>query len=78
MFSKPSYPPGDEFPANLAALHVEDLVSLSDALQEQIFRECNGRAAWARQETLMRLALVDLELAFRLDREPPSERAPGS
>ena len=78
MFSRSYFLRDDEFPANLAALRVEDLIRLSSALQEQIFRECNGRAAWARQETLMRLALVDLELAFRLDRESPSKRAPGS
>jgi hypothetical protein len=74
VFSKSYFLRDDGFPANLAELRVEDLIRLSSALQEQIFRECNGRAAWARQETLMRQALVDLEIAFRVDEEPPPGR----
>lgn len=53
------------FPEYLGSLSVDDLVRLSAELQEQVFRECNSRAGWARQETLLRQALVDLVLAFR-------------
>ncbi|MGF9663225.1 hypothetical protein AAIH25_15320 [Arthrobacter crystallopoietes] len=53
------------FPSDLAALSLEDLYTLAARLQEEMFRECNGRAGWARDQTLMRLALVDLELRFR-------------
>jgi hypothetical protein len=60
------------FPKTLASLPVEDLARLSEELQEQVFRECNSRAGWARRETLMRQALVDLELAFRQENDGPN------
>ena len=57
--------PKTSFPSDLSALSLEDLNALACRLQEDMFRECNGRAGWARDQTLMRLALVDLELMFR-------------
>jgi len=57
--------PKDPFPSGLAALSNEKLEHLAGRLQEEVFRECNGRAGHASDETLHRQSLVELELSVR-------------
>jgi len=62
MFSKLHLPPNRRFPDDLSVLSFRDLDRLAGQLQEKIFRECNGRSGSVAQQTLLRQALVDLEI----------------
>lgn len=57
--------PKDPFPTDLAALSNAELDQLAGRLQEEVFRECNGRAGIASDQTLLRQSLVELELSVR-------------
>lgn len=65
MFHKPRFRPEAPFPEDLSGLSNEDLHRLAAQLQEEVFRESNESPGQVRQKTLMRQALIDLELLFR-------------
>jgi hypothetical protein len=67
--------PKDLSPSDLAALSNAELVRLAGQLQEEVFRECNGRAGQASDGTLHRQSLVELELSLR-DLEPSVSPGP--
>lgn len=71
MFSMPRFGSNRYFPRDLARLSAQDLDRLAGQLQDQIFRECNGRSGAAREQTLLRQALVDLELVLRKEGTVP-------
>jgi hypothetical protein len=58
-------PAGDDFPPDLSALSDDDLQQLASYMREEFLRDCASPLRLLREITLMRSALVDLELAFR-------------
>lgn len=71
MFFRSRFGSNRRFPDDLARLSAQDLDRLAGQLQERIFRECNGRSGSAREQTLLRQALVDLELVRRKSETAP-------
>jgi hypothetical protein len=54
-----------DFPSDLSILTDADLHQLAGQMQEEVLRDFDSPLGLLREITLMRSALVDLELAFR-------------